>query len=84
MSLTSIFAWRQVKKVSISTSISKNSFMCFAGIAKPESHTLQQIEKDIKINRKLDLQRLVPCFIRVLLDARWQFREYLQYWCLRC
>jgi len=65
MSLTSIFAWRQVKKASISTSISKNGFMCFAGIAKPESHTLQQIEKDIKINRELDLQRLVPCFIRV-------------------
>jgi|GEM_PF-3243587 len=79
MSLTSIFDWQQVKKASISTSISKNGFMRFAGIAKPESYTLQQIEKDIKINRELDLQRLVPCFIGVLLDARWQFREYLQY-----
>jgi hypothetical protein len=48
--------WQQVKK----TSISKHGFMRFAGIAKTESHTLQQIEKDIEINRELDLQRLIP------------------------
>jgi hypothetical protein len=34
--------------------------MRFAGIAKTESHILQQIEKDIEINRELDLQRLIP------------------------
>jgi hypothetical protein len=48
--------WKQVKK----TSISKHGFMRFAGIAKTESHILQQIEKDIEINRELDLQRLIP------------------------
>jgi len=52
--------WQQVKKTSISTSISKHGFMRFAGIAKTESHILQQIEKDIEINRELDLQRLIP------------------------
>jgi hypothetical protein len=52
--------WEQVKKTSMSTSISKHDFMRFAGIAKTESHILQQIERDIEINRKLDLQRLVP------------------------
>lgn len=51
--------WQQVKKTSISTSISKHGFMRFAGIAKPESHILQQIEKDIEVNRELDLQKLV-------------------------
>jgi len=52
--------WQEVKKKSISTSTSRHGFMRFAGIAKPESHILQQIEKDIEINRELDLQRLVP------------------------
>ncbi|PZV15482.1 MAG: hypothetical protein DCF20_10395 [Pseudanabaena sp.] len=52
--------WQQVKKTPILPSISKHGFMRFAGIAKTESHILQQIEKDIEINRELDLQRLVP------------------------
>jgi hypothetical protein len=52
--------WQQVKKIFISTSIPKHGFMRFVGIAKPESHILQQIEKDIEINRELDLQRLIP------------------------
>ncbi len=52
--------WHEVKKTSILPSISKHSFMRFAGIAQPESHILQQIEKDIEINRELDLQRLIP------------------------
>jgi hypothetical protein len=52
--------WHEVKKTSILPSISKKGFMRFAGIAKTESHILQQIEKDIEINRELDLQRLIP------------------------
>ena len=52
--------WREVKKTSILPSISKYGFMRFAGIAKTESYILQQIEKDIEINRELDLQRLIP------------------------
>ena len=52
--------WQQVKKTSISASTSQHGFMRFAGIAKSESWILQQIEKDIEINRELDLQRLVP------------------------
>ena len=51
--------WQQVKKTSLSTSTSKHGFMRFAGTAKPESYILQQIEKDIEVNRELDLQRLV-------------------------
>lgn len=43
--------WQQVKK----TSISKPSFMRFAGLGKTENHILEQIEKDIEINRGLDL-----------------------------
>jgi len=52
--------WQQVNKTSILPSISKHGFMRFAGIAKTESHVLQQVEKDIEINRELDLQRLIP------------------------
>ena len=52
--------WREVKKTSILPPISKHGFMRFASVAKPESHILQQIEKDIEINRELDLQRLIP------------------------
>jgi hypothetical protein len=48
--------WRQVKK----TSLPKRGFMRFAGLAKAESHILQQIENDIEVNRELDLQRFVP------------------------
>jgi hypothetical protein len=50
--------WHQVKKTSILPS--KHGFMRFAGITKTESHILQQIEKDIEINRALDLQKLLP------------------------
>lgn len=44
--------WQQVKK----TPASQRGFMRFAGSGKMEDHILQQIEKDIEINRELDLQ----------------------------
>jgi len=52
--------WQQVKRTSMPTSTPKHGFMRFAGIAKSESQILQQIEKDIEVNRELDLQRLIP------------------------
>jgi hypothetical protein len=48
--------WQQVKK----TPVSKRGFMRFAGLGKIESHILQQVEKDIEINRELDLERSLP------------------------
>ncbi len=51
--------WHEVKKTSILPSISKHGFMRFAGIAKLESHILQEIKNDLEINRELDLQRLI-------------------------
>ncbi|MCY7331393.1 MAG: hypothetical protein LH649_01770 [Pseudanabaena sp. CAN_BIN31] len=48
--------WQQVKKVPKS----KRSFMRFAGSAKTESQILQQVEKDIEVNRELDLHRSLP------------------------
>ncbi len=44
--------WQQIKK----TPTSKPSFIRFAGSGKTESHILQQVEKDIEINRELDLK----------------------------
>lgn len=52
--------WQQFKRTSIPTSTTKHGFMHFGGIAKSESHILQQIEKAIEVNRELDLQRLIP------------------------
>lgn len=43
--------WQQVKK----NPSYKSGFMRFAGSGKTESHILEQIEKDIEINRELDL-----------------------------
>lgn len=48
--------WQQVEKAPVS----KRGFMRFAGAGKVESHILQQIDKDIEINRELDLQRSLP------------------------
>ncbi len=44
--------WQQIKK----TPPAKLGFMRFAGSGKTESHILQQVEKDIQINRELDLK----------------------------
>ena len=43
--------WQQLKR----STIPKTGFMRFAGAGKTESHILEQIEKDIEINRGLDL-----------------------------
>jgi len=48
--------WQQVKKAHKS----KRGFMRFAGSAKTESQILQQVEKDIEVNRELDLHRSLP------------------------